>query len=382
MAHRSYTQGKSLWTFIYKPLPTFIEKPTPPIQKNLPTTVFPAFLSQTTPTMTTKTFLLAALCSFSLCTQGQTGLQGEYFNGQQFEQKMHTRSDPQINFVWDNVPPFPDMDPHVFSVRWTGFIRTPETGKYLFRAHVDDGIRVYVDGKLVIDAWDMHDSERFAGEIQLSAGRQYALKVEYFNALLEGEIHLYWQLPSEAPVFGGLLGYNDHLIASSYLVSPTPPVVSKPFPSISTPAPPKPASPTIAKAKPSAATPAKKTPVTAAIAADTLERYIPKNILFEKSKSVMLPASAPELDNLANFLRRHPNYSLLVEGHTDKIGNAAKNMKLSQERAQTVADYLVAKGIQASRIRAQGYGDTRPLVREAPGVANPKNRRVAFVIQE
>ncbi len=326
--------------------------------------------------MTTKTILLAALCGLSVCAPGQTGLQGEYFNGQRFEQKILTRTDPQISFVWDNVAPAAGIDPHVFSARWTGFIQPPETGNYRFRAHVDDGIRVYVDGKLVIDAWGLHDSEGFAGEVQLKAGHRYALKVEYFNALYEGEIQLYWQLPSEKPLFGGALGYNDRLIDTRYLA---PPALQKPNPATSKPV--SPAAPAKTTPRPSPV-PAKKTPVTAAIAADTLEKYIPKNILFEKSKSVMLPASGPDLDNLAGFLLRHPDYSLVVEGHTDKIGDATKNMKLSRERAQAVAAYLGGKGISASQITPIGYGDTRPLVREPEGVANAKNRRVEFVIQE
>lgn len=323
--------------------------------------------------MTTKTIILAALCGLSCCALGQSGLQGEYFNGQQFEEKIYTRTDPQINFAWFNKAPAPGVDPHVFSVRWTGFLQPPESGTYRFRAFVDDGIRVYVNGKLVIDAWSLHDTGRFVGEIYLDAGRQYPLKVEYFNAMFEGEIKLQWQLPSEKPLFDGYFGYNDHDIATQYLIPPTPP---KPAPAKRVDP-----SPLKAVAKPAPA-PAKKIPDPVPISADTLETYIPKNILFVKSKAIMLPPSEPELDKLAGFLTRNPQYKLVVEGHTDRIGNSAKNMVLSKERAQTVAAYLVKKGIAASRITALGYGDTRPLFREPEGVANPKNRRVAFLIEE
>lgn len=332
--------------------------------------------------MNTKTFLLAALCGLATCAFSQQGLQGDYFNGQNFEQKVLTRTDPQINFVWDNVPPAAGIDPHVFSVRWTGFLQAPETGTYLFRAHVDDGVRVYIGGKLVIDAWDLHDSEQFVGKIQLNAGK-HAFKVEYFNALVEGEIQLNWQLPSEEPVFGGLLGYNDHPISSRYLTPPASPTRTA-HPPKATPQPQRvlTAETPPQKTETPSPVPVKKTPTKAIVDTDTLERYIPKNILFEKSKSIMLPASKPELDKLADFLQRTPRYSLVIEGHTDKIGNAAKNLELSRERAQTVASYLIEKGIAAERISAMGYGDTRPLIREAEGVANPKNRRVEFILQE
>lgn len=330
--------------------------------------------------MTTKTIILAALCGLARCALGQSGLQGEYFNGKQFEEKIVTRTDPQINFAWFNKAPAPGVDPHVFSVRWTGFLQTPESGTYRFRAFVDDGIRVYVNGKLVIDAWSLHDTGRFVGEIYLDAGRKYPLKVEYFNAMFEGEIKLQWQLPSEKPLFDGYFGYNDHDIASRYLIPPAPPKISTEKPRL-TPEKPRDTAPLKAVVEPDPE-PVQKAPTPVPIPADTLETYIPKNILFEKSKAIMLPASEPELNKLAAFLIRNPRYTLRVEGHTDRIGNSAKNMILSKERAQTVAAYLVKKGVEASRITAFGYGDTRPLFREPEGVANPKNRRVAFLIGE
>lgn len=340
----------------------------------------PPLLKSYLAAMKTRTLAIALVALHGLAQPAfaQQGLQAEYFNGQHFEEKVLTRTDPQINFVWNNTAPAPDIDPHLFSVRWTGKLQAPETGTYLFRAHVDDGIRVMLNGKMIIDAWGMHDSERFAGEMYLNAGQQYNLQVEYFNALLEGEIQLFWQLPSEKPVFQGLLGYNDHPIDPRFLIAPTPPktvgLVSKPN---------LPAKNTVAvPAKKPVAKPAQATLKPAKIAKDTLEKYIPKNILFEKSKSIMLPESAPELDRLAGFLRRNPKYSLNIEGHTDHIGNAAKNLLLSEQRAQTVVDYLMQKGIDNQRIRAKGYGDTRPLVQEPAGVANPVNRRVEFLIQE
>jgi hypothetical protein len=139
----------------------------------------------------------------------------------------------------------------------------------------------------------------------LEANRQYDLQVEYFNALFEGEIQLYWQLPSEKPVFGGLLGYNDHLIDKRFFTLPTLPavVVTPPKP---TQKPPQkktaqvPPSPKKAEAKP------------APVAKDTLEKYLPKNVLFVKSKSTMLPESEPELDRLAGFLLRNPKYRLSI----------------------------------------------------------------------
>lgn len=326
---------------------------------------------------------IVLICGFLVTARAQQGLLGEYYNGENFEQKVLTRTDAQINFVWNNVPPAPGVDPNVFSVRWTGKIQTPETGTYLFRAHVDDGIRVRVNGQLVINAWGLHDSERVGGRIYLEAGRQYDLQVEYFNAIREGEIQVYWQLPSATPAFGGAMGYNDKLIDRRFFSLPARPVAStspaKPRPvTPATPARTPPKKPVARPVVPAQKPVIKPTP----IAKDTLEKYIPKNILFVVSKSVMLPESEPELDRLAGFLVRNPKYRLIIDGHTDRVGNAAKNLLLSEERAQTVAAYLTKKGVAAQRIAAQGYGDMQPLVKEAKDVPNARNRRVEFRIQE
>lgn len=96
---------------------------------------------------------------------------------QNFDEKVLTRTDAQINFIWNNIGPVPGIHPNVFSVRWTGKLQTPETGTYLFRAYVDDEIRVMIDGKMVINAWGMHDNKRFTGEIALKAGQAYSRRI-------------------------------------------------------------------------------------------------------------------------------------------------------------------------------------------------------------
>lgn len=331
----------------------------------------------------TKTTLLALLagllCHFTL--PAQQGLIGEYYNGKNFEEKKMTRVDAGINFVWNHVAPAPGIDRYKFSARWKGRLKAPESGNYLFRAHVDDGIRVKVGNKMVIDAWGLHDSEPFSGTVYLEAGKMYDLQVDYFNGLLEGEIQLYWQLPSEKPEFGGVFGYNDKVIDGKYYFQPANPVAPpQPKPPTQKPATPpkkiavKPVEPKPAVQKPVVAAPAK--PV--ALPTDSLEKYIPKNTLFVQGKSVMLPQSEPELDRLAAFMVRNPTVLLNIEGHTDNHGDSAKNMTLSRERTQVVSAYLTRKGVAADRIHATGFGDTRPLKTIATG--NAQNRRVEYAL--
>ncbi len=338
----------------------------------------------------TKTFLTALSILGSIYLYAQPGLVGEYYDGRNFDRKIMTRTDAKIEFVWNNVAPAAGMDPSDFSVRWKGRIKTPEAGEYRFRAHVDDGIRVKVGDKMVINAWGMHDSEPFSGTVYLEANRFYDLQVDYFNGLLEGEIQLYWQLPSQKPVFGGAFGYNDKVIDSKFFYQPTSMQLPAPNqniahnPKTNNPPPVNTSKPKPVANKPTAPKPAPAKPVVHTFAqasdvpADTLEKYLPKNILFVQSKSIMLAQSEPELDRLSGFLVRNPALRLSVEGHTDNHGDSAKNLILSKERARVVADYLAGKGVAAERIKSEGYGDTRPLQTIASG--NVKNRRVEFKI--
>ncbi len=324
--------------------------------------------------------LVTALASTLLHAQNQ-GLEGTYYDGKNFERKIFTRTDPQLNFYWDNVAPAKGMNPQEFSIKWRGQIKAPKTGKYMFRAVVDDGIKVRVGGQTVIDGWGMNDSEKFMGYINLTEGQLYTLEVDYFNGLLEGEIQLRWQLPGDEPFFGGAAGYNDKPIDSKYFFKP-PAAAVVPVPPKTPPIPKdqgKPKTPEKPKPKSQDKPKTDPKPQVTTVSKDSIERFTPKNILFQKSKDIMLAGSIDELDRLAGFLVRHPKLRLTIEGHTDNVGNAQKNLELSQRRAYTVRDYLIGKGVVIERVTAIGYGDTRPLIQSDKG--NEKNRRVVFLIE-
>ncbi|MCY7352558.1 MAG: OmpA family protein [Cytophagaceae bacterium] len=105
-----------------------------------------------------------------------------------------------------------------------------------------------------------------------------------------------------------------------------------------------------------------------------------KNIYFEATKSDLLKASFAELDNLVTLMTDNPTMEIRLEGHTDVIGDHAANLKLSEDRVAEVRRYLVRKGIEAERIQATGYGDTRPLVAKGTDEQRKVNRRVEFAI--
>ncbi len=100
------------------------------------------------------------------------------------------------------------------------------------------------------------------------------------------------------------------------------------------------------------------------------------NLIFEVAKSKIDPASYEELDLLAAMMKEHHNMVIQLEGHTDIVGDPAKNMKLSQQRVEAVKEYLVKKGIRKDRIKTKAFGSTMPLSHENTPEARRLNRRV------
>jgi outer membrane protein OmpA-like peptidoglycan-associated protein len=112
-----------------------------------------------------------------------------------------------------------------------------------------------------------------------------------------------------------------------------------------------------------------------------------KNVYFDFGKSDLLPESKLELDRVVKFLnytspkdRTSANTTLEIAGHTDDVGSNADNQKLSEERAQAVRNYLISRGVAAGRLKAVGYGKSKPLVKGKSEEARARNRRVEMTI--
>jgi outer membrane protein OmpA-like peptidoglycan-associated protein len=105
-----------------------------------------------------------------------------------------------------------------------------------------------------------------------------------------------------------------------------------------------------------------------------------KNILFDAGSPVLLSESYTELNKLIEILKANPEMEILISGHTDNRGNAESDLKLSQQRAVNVMNYLIKNGIKANRITAKGYGMTRPIADNNTEEGRAKNRRVEFSI--
>lgn len=350
----------------------------------------------------------------------KVGLKGEYYNGTNFEHKVLTRIDPQLNFTWKVKSPADGVDKSYYSVRWTGKLLAPVSGKYTFNAKVDDGIRIWVGNRKVMDVWKLNDSGKFTGSIELVAGQVYDLRVDYFNDLLGGVIELYWVRPdAEKPFlkFGEPIG---ELISARYFRQAAPPVVKLPKPAVTAPvvvsataARPVPKRPVVVTAtpvkpvstsaasvrqlKPMVLTPVPQATVTKEPVAKLVPESVPasltvatpvrteptvlRQVQFEQSSYVLLPESVPELTKLVQTLQANPAWHIELIGHTDNVGDPRINQTLSEYRARIVMNYLTRHGIADERISTKGYGGSRPVADNATEAGRAQNRRVEFIVK-
>ncbi|MFH1320350.1 MAG: OmpA family protein [Bacteroidota bacterium] len=105
-----------------------------------------------------------------------------------------------------------------------------------------------------------------------------------------------------------------------------------------------------------------------------------KNIFFAFAKADLTPASNMELSRLEKLLNEIPTLKIEISGHTDNTGSKEFNLKLSDERAKVVVEYLIQKGINASRLTAKGYGQLRPVDTNDTSEGRQQNRRTEFEI--
>jgi OmpA-OmpF porin, OOP family len=104
-------------------------------------------------------------------------------------------------------------------------------------------------------------------------------------------------------------------------------------------------------------------------------RYRLDNVHFDTDKASLRPDSFTQLKELLEYLQRHDDVKIEIAGHTDNVGTDAHNLKLSQDRANTIRTYLISKGIKAIRLVAKGYGASEPVADNNTDNGRQLNRR-------
>jgi outer membrane protein OmpA-like peptidoglycan-associated protein len=107
---------------------------------------------------------------------------------------------------------------------------------------------------------------------------------------------------------------------------------------------------------------------------------LPEGVTFDVGSYTLKPEFRATLDQIAQSMNQYPNSLIDVYGHTDSTGSDAFNQTLSESRARTVAGYLTTRGVSASRVRSQGFGETMPVADNATVEGRAKNRRVEIKI--
>ena len=104
------------------------------------------------------------------------------------------------------------------------------------------------------------------------------------------------------------------------------------------------------------------------------------NIFFEYDKFDITPETKPELDRLVSMMKEYPEMTITISGHTDDRGTDNYNMILSNNRAKSVYDYIIASGISDTRLSYQGFGESKPVAPNTEDQGRQLNRRVEFMI--
>ena len=157
----------------------------------------------------------SATVSLIVGTPAGAGLNGQYYDNQDFTNLKFTRIDPQINFDWGTGTPSNTIAAGSYSVRWTGVLLAPESGNYMFSTLNSDGVRLYVNGNLMIDDWtDQSRNWTDGSSIYLNAGQQYLVQMDYYKNTGSAVAKLKWTGPSFA-------GSNGVIIAKEWLFGTT-----------------------------------------------------------------------------------------------------------------------------------------------------------------
>jgi glucose/arabinose dehydrogenase/PKD repeat protein len=124
------------------------------------------------------------------------GLTAQYWNNIDYTGTSVTKVDRRVDFDWGEGKPDPAIDPDTFSVRWTGQFLAQKTETYTFYVRSDDGARLWVNGKLLVDQWRDHEPLEYSGTVALTAGQKYDVRLDYYENLIGAVAELRYSTPT------------------------------------------------------------------------------------------------------------------------------------------------------------------------------------------
>ncbi len=125
----------------------------------------------------------------------RTGLTAEYFDNENFKgDPVMTRVDRMIEFDWETGSPAKGIPDDHFSVRWSGYLRSPESGLFTIGASIDDGVRIYLDDSLIVDQWTWGSKRLESVKVRLRKGQSYKIRMEYYEGTYTASAQLGWDV--------------------------------------------------------------------------------------------------------------------------------------------------------------------------------------------
>lgn len=218
-----------------------------------------------------------------------------------------------------------------FAIDYRGAFAVPAPGMYRFRLTSDDGSRLLIDGRQVIENDGIHGVSDVEDSVQLDEG-VHSIEVQYFQGpRYEVALVLEWALPG---------GEYEPLDFARYGA---------------------------ARFRQQG---------------NRLEAELGGSVLFDTNSAELKPQAVVALEELKSaMIDPHPAGRITVEGHTDNVGSDADNQRLSEARAQSVVRWLVQHGVPASRITGVGFGETRPAYSNDTPADRAKNRRIEIILE-
>lgn len=125
------------------------------------------------------------------------GLKVTYYDNIDFTGATVTRVEATVDHNWKRGSPVAGIGPDTFSAVWTGQVQAVESGTYTFRTYSDEGVRVWVNGQLIINNWTDHTATYNTGTITLVAGQKYDIRVEYYDRTGTAVMKLQWKRPGQ-----------------------------------------------------------------------------------------------------------------------------------------------------------------------------------------